>query len=256
MRWAGDYLAEKQPDVIIHVGDHWDMPSLSSYDRHTAAAEGRTYPDDIASGNLAMDLFMAPIRAAQERQRRRFGPRSSRVWRPRLVFCLGNHEQRIMRHVNANPELRGKLGYQDFNLKAHGWEVYDFLTPVKVDGVTYVHYIPHPNTGKPWGGSADRRLHAIGFSHTTGHEQGKKSAERYLQDGSIHRNLVVGSYYQHNEEYKGTMGNHHWRGLILKHEVCKGSYDLMEVSLSYLAKRYREKYPNASREAIRYARTK
>jgi hypothetical protein len=158
-----------------------------------------------------------------------------------------------MRHVNAYPELRGQLGYHSFNLDAHGWEVHDFLDPVVIDGVSYQHYVPHPNTGKPWGGAAERRLTAIGFSHTAGHEQGKKSAERYLQDGkTVHRNLIVGSYYQHNEEYKGKMGNHHWRGIVMKHEVSRGHYDLMEVSLSYLAKRYFSKYPNASKEAVRY----
>jgi hypothetical protein len=239
--------------VIVHVGDHWDMPSLSTYDKGTARAEGKTYLDDIEAGNQAMDMFMKPIRAAQERQRRRFGPRSSRVWRPRLVFCLGNHEQRIMRHVNYNPELRGQLGYHSFNLVRHGWEVHDFLKPVVIDGVSYQHYVPHPNTGKPWGGAAERRLTAIGFSHTAGHEQGKKSAERYLQDGkTVHRNLIVGSYYLHDEEYKGKMGNHHWRGIIMKHEVTRGKYDLMEVSMSYLSKRYHNKYPNASRETVRY----
>lgn len=292
MTWAGDYFAEKKPDVIVHVGDHWDMPSLSSYDKGTMAAEGRAYFDDIAAGNLSMDLFMRPVRREQMRQLRVFTngkewrgsnasvkrwvaamldagrivgkvpdqlqravetSRMEAIWHPRLVFTIGNHEQRIMRHINSNPELRGKLGYQDFNLVSHGWEVHDFLKPVVIDGVSYQHYVPHPNTGKPWGGAAERRLTAIGFSHTAGHEQGKKSAERYLQDGkTVHRNLIVGSYYMHDEEYKGKMGNHHWRGIILKHEVSRGAYDLMEVSMSYLGKRYHKKHPNASRETVRY----
>jgi hypothetical protein len=70
MKWAGDYFAEKKPDVLVHVGDHWDMPSLSHYDKGTMAAEGRAYEDDIKAGNLAMDLLMAPIRAEQRRQNR------------------------------------------------------------------------------------------------------------------------------------------------------------------------------------------
>src|SRR6185503_3149216 len=111
MKWAGDYFAEKKPDVLVHVGDHWDMPSLSHYDKGTMAAEGRAYEDDIKAGNLAMDLFMAPIRAEQSRQKRR----GIRPWKPRMVFTIGNHEQRIMRHVNANPELRGTLSYDAFN---------------------------------------------------------------------------------------------------------------------------------------------
>lgn len=284
MAWAGDYFAEKKPDVIIHVGDHWDMASLSSYDKGTMAAEGRHYWDDIQAGNQAMDLFMAPIRREQKRMLRALTGKKWKswtvrsrhyidrclevgrvlpnvptelvpyLWAVRLVFCIGNHEQRIMRHVNSNPELHGTLGYHDFNLEEHGWEVHDFLKPVVIDGVSYQHYVPHPNTGKPWGGAAERRLTAIGFSHTAGHEQGKKSAERYLQDGkTVHRNLIVGSYYLHDEEYKGKMGNHHWRGIILKHEVAGGSYDLMEVSMSYLSRRYYAKYPDAPRR-VRYVK--
>ena len=30
--WASKYAVDTKPDVIIHLGDHWDMPSLSSYD--------------------------------------------------------------------------------------------------------------------------------------------------------------------------------------------------------------------------------
>ena len=32
LRWVGNYLAEKKPDVIVQIGDFADMPSLSSYD--------------------------------------------------------------------------------------------------------------------------------------------------------------------------------------------------------------------------------
>ena len=32
MTWAGHYAVKMKPDVIVHLGDHWDMPSLSSYD--------------------------------------------------------------------------------------------------------------------------------------------------------------------------------------------------------------------------------
>ena len=44
---AGHYAAEKKPDVIIHIGDHFDMESLSSYDKGTGAFEGRRYKNDI-----------------------------------------------------------------------------------------------------------------------------------------------------------------------------------------------------------------
>ena len=41
MYWAGRYACAMKPDVIIHLGDHWDMPSLSSYDVGKKSFEGR-----------------------------------------------------------------------------------------------------------------------------------------------------------------------------------------------------------------------
>jgi hypothetical protein len=249
MLWAGDYVADKRPDVIVHIGDHWDMPSLSEYDRGTKKAEGRAYKDDIAAGNLAMDLFMRPINQLNNRLRRQHLP----LYKPRMVFCVGNHEQRIERHVNANAHLEGQLGYHDFNLLEHGWEVVDFLNIVTIDGINYAHYFPNPNSGKPWGGAPLPRLKNIGFSFTMGHQQGKDSAARYLQDGTAQRALIVGSYYQHDEDYKGPQGNYHWRGIVMKHEVNDGNYDLLEVSLAYLKRRYEERYPSANHDPIIYA---
>lgn len=284
MTWAGWYFAHRMPHVIVHVGDHWDMPSLSHYDKGTMAAEGRAYEDDIGAGNLGMDLFMRPIRRKQRKQAlslrrnrwramqasdRRYveafldtGKTPSRppsallapwFWVPRLVFCIGNHEQRIMRHVNANPELRGTLGYHCFNLEAHGWEVHDFLHPVTIDDLSYQHYIPNPNTGRPWGGMAEPRLSKIGYSFVSGHEQGKKSGERYLQNKRTQRALIVGSYYLHDESYKGPQGNYHWRGLCMLHEVGKGDFDLMEVRMRYIREAYVKNNPKANMEPVRYA---
>jgi hypothetical protein len=54
----------------------------------------------------------------------------------------------------------------------------------------------------------------------------------------VQRGLIVGSYYQHDEDYKGPQGNHHWRGIIVKHEVRDGNYDMMEVSMDFLRERY------------------
>ncbi|MBW6072882.1 hypothetical protein KZ856_38620, partial [Pseudomonas aeruginosa] len=32
----GEWIARNRPKRIVHIGDQWDMPSLSSYDRGTA----------------------------------------------------------------------------------------------------------------------------------------------------------------------------------------------------------------------------
>ena len=231
---AANYCLSKRPDVIIHLGDHWDMPSLSSYDKGKKKAEGRTYQDDIDAGITGMEAFMEPI-WKYNNKRKRF---KEKQYRPRLVFLLGNHEERIMRHVNANPELSGKCSYKDLQLEEMGWEVHDFLSIVDIDGIAYSHFFANPNTGKPWGGVARTRLNNIGFSFTMGHQQGKDLAEKHLANGRIMRALIAGSFYQHDEDYKGYQGNYHYRGCIYKHEVQDGNYCLMELSLEYLLREW------------------
>jgi len=231
---AGNYVVDKQPDVIIHLGDHWDMPSLSSYDRGTRKAEGRTYQDDIDAGIAGMIAFLQPIWDYNERKKRN----KEKLYRPRMVFLLGNHEERIMRHVNANPELFGKVGYHDLKLEEMGWEVYDFLEMVEIDGVMYSHFFANPNTGKPWGGMIRTRLNNIGFSFTMGHQQVKEIGEKALSNGKVLRGCVVGAFYQHDEGYKGYQGNNHFRGCMYKHEVKDGNYNLMELSIDYLLRRW------------------
>lgn len=231
---AGNYIVDKQPDVIIHAGDHWDMPSLSAYDKGTKKAEGKTYDTDIEAGKAGMDALFAPIVAYNATQRKK----KKAPYRPRKVFLIGNHEQRIERHLNANPHLWHPDTYRDLELQKWGWEVHDFLKPVEINGVYYAHYFYNPNTGKPYGGKASTRLNNIGFSFTQGHQQGREEAEKPLANGKTLRALIAGSFYQHTESYKGYQGNNHWRGCIYKTEVEDGNYCLVELSLNYLLKNW------------------
>ncbi|MGH7746924.1 MAG: hypothetical protein ACREQ5_19545, partial [Candidatus Dormibacteria bacterium] len=128
--WAGKYVAEKRPDKIIHIGDHWDMPSLNGYDVGKKSFEGRRYTDDIAIGQYAMNLFMDPIRKAIEHGTKMHRNR----WNPTFHFFLGNHEQRIHRAIDSDRKLEGLISYRDFQLEPE-WKVYDYLVPVNLDGV-------------------------------------------------------------------------------------------------------------------------
>lgn len=231
---AGNYIMERKPDKIIHLGDHWDMHSLSSYDRGKRSAEGARVLDDIEAGIIAMEALLEPI----NRYNRRRKKNKMKLYKPQFHFLLGNHEERIARHVNANAELYGFLSYDDLQLKPMGWTVHNFLDIVNLDGVAYSHYFANPNTGKPWGGVAKSRLNNIGFTFTMGHQQGKDLAEKHLANGEVLRALIVGSYYPHDEAYK-VQGNNHWRGCIYKHDVKgNGDYSLMELPLEYMMREW------------------
>ncbi len=242
--WIGQYIVEqfRGRDVeIIHLGDHADMPSLSSYDKGRKAMEGRRIDDDIDAANYAFSVLCEPIERAEAEDiklcRQRHKPLSE-AWRPPKRILLGNHEDRISRACEADAQLDGLLTLDALNYAEHGWTVHPFLEPVEVDGVMYAHYFYNPMTGRPYAGqNLETRLKNIGLSFTMGHQQGLKWGRVDTIRGP-HIGLVAGSCYLHDEDYKGPQGNDHWRGIIVCHEVRHGSYDPMFVSLDYLCRRY------------------
>lgn len=244
MTWAGKYAAEKCPEVIVHLGDHWDMPSLSVYDVGKKAFEGRTYMNDIKAGNDAMDAFMAPVTAEIERRKRR----KLKLWKPRLVFLTGNHEERIERAVNSDRKLDGLIGYHDFNLKQHGWEVYNFLEVVVIDGIAYSHYFTSGVMGRPVS-SPHLLLAKKHMSCVMGHVQDRAISYSRKADGSRVTGIFGGIYYQHSEEYLNPQTNGSWSGIWMLNEVVNGSFDEMPISLSYLRNVYGTDNKRNSRKA-------
>lgn len=233
LRWAGEYAAEKKPDVIVHLGDHWDMPSLSSYDVGKKSFEGRRYTDDIEAGHEGMNAFMQPIWEEQRRLR----TNRKKVWNPRMVFLLGNHEQRMMRAVENDSKLEGLISYDDLDLDDYGWEVYDFLEPAIIDGIAYSHYFCSGVMGRPVT-NAKLLLQKKMMSCIQGHVQDRDIAYARRGDGSSITGLFAGIFYDHDEGYLNPQTNGSWSGVWMLHEVNDGSFDELPVSLNYLRKKY------------------
>ena len=233
LRWAGQYAVDKKPDVIVHIGDHWDMPSLSSYDVGTRNFEGRRYTNDIEAGIKGMEAFLAPIREEQQRLIRNKDKR----WNPRMVFTLGNHEYRIERAVNSDPKLDGLIGFGDLKLNEMGWEVYDFLEPVIIDGLAYCHYFTSGVMGRPVS-SAKLMLAKKYMSCIMGHVQDRDIAYARKADGTNMLGLFAGIYYQHDEEYLNPQTNGSWSGIWMLNEVANGGCDELPVSINYLRDKY------------------
>ncbi len=207
LTWAGQYAVDMKPDVIVHLGDHWDMPSLSVYDIGKKSFEGRTYMADVEAGIKGMQAFLAPIKEEQQRLIRNKDKR----WNPRMVFCIGNHEERIMRAIESDRKLDGLMGYDDLLLDAD-WEVHDFLKVVVIDGVAYSHYMVSGSMGRPIG-TAQQMVNKTHMSCVVGHQQGRQVAYGRKADGSSITCIIAGSCYDHNEDYMGIQGNKHWRGV-------------------------------------------
>jgi len=236
LRWAGLYAAEKKPDVIVHIGDHFDMPSLSSWDVGKKSFEGRRYRDDIEAGIHAMEVFLQPIRDEQQRLK----VNKHKQWRPRMVFTLGNHENRIERAIESDPKLDGLIGYKDLQLDEMGWEVYDFLDVVIIDQIAYAHYFTSGIMGRPVS-SARNMLSKKMMSCIMGHVQDRDIAYGRRADGTNILGLFSGIYYQHDEDYLTPQTNSSWRGIWMLNEVANGGCDELPVSMNYLRNKYQGK---------------
>lgn len=236
LTWAGEYAVEKKPEVIIHIGDHWDMPSLSVYDVGKKGFEGRKYTDDIGAGKEALLAFMAPINAYNKKAKKD----KKKRYKPRLVFCLGNHEQRIERAVESDRKLEGLISYDDLGLEEMGWEVYDYLEPIVIDGVAYSHFFTSGVMGRPVS-SAKLLLSKKHMSCVMGHVQDRDIAFAKRADGKTMTGIFAGIFYQHDETYLNHQTNGSWSGVWMLHDVKEGSFDEMPVSMDYLRKRFKEK---------------
>ena len=228
----GQYAVEKKPDVIVHLGDHWDMPSLSSYDVGKKSFEGRRYLDDIQAGNEAMQKLLAPLKEHNDRQRKN----GKKLYVPRKVFLFGNHEQRIQRAVDNDAKIEGVIGYKDLDLD--DWETHDFLDTVVISNIAFSHYFVTGVAGRPCS-SAAVQLAKKHMSCIAGHQQGFQTHNTYRADGVRLTSVIAGSCYEHNESYLGPQGNRHWRGILMLHDVQPtGEFDLLPLSLKYIKEKY------------------
>jgi hypothetical protein len=233
----GRYIAAKQPDVVIHLGDHWDYPSLSSYESKVQKAKrGRCKLDDIESGNVALEMLEEELVKGNAQ--------------PLKILLRGNHDDegphgRIGRYLAEYPEdarLFEKAPRMDTAL---GWQVFPFLQPVEVGGILFSHLFPFSAKGTITAGSmrmgaasAAVQIKNVMQSCIAGHRQGLESAIHYTPSGAM-RGIIAGSAYLHDEEYLGPQ--QYWRGILMLHDVRPDNpnhFDLMEVSLDYLMRRY------------------
>lgn len=223
MKWAArairDYLEEG--DYVVHLGDHWDFPSLSSYSSRKEI-EGQRVIEDIKAGNRAMDLFWKTLKPMKKR--------------PEFHLHGGNHEHRLIRYVNDHPVLDGVLSEDSLN--RDGWNFHPFKTVNAIGGVHFTHYFYAPYTGRAYGGTAENILRNVGLSYCQGHRQGKLVAARALPTGQVQRALICGSCYLHKEEYLGPQAKESWQGVVVLNGVEEGDYDMMELSLKYLCRKY------------------
>lgn len=220
-----------RPEVVVHLGDAADMPSLSSFDKGTKASIGRTYEKDIAAHTDFQERMWDPVKKQKKKM-------------PYSVFIMGNHENRIEKAINAAPELDGAISTSDLELNAWYNDVvpYDGNTPgiIDVDGVWYSHYFVSGAMGRAISGehTAYTLVQKAGGSCTQGHTHEFDYCVRSRMDGTKMHGLVVGCFQDYTNDWAGKIALQWDRGVVVKRNVEDGTYDHEWISLKSMKKEY------------------
>ena len=195
--------------------------------------EGRAYTKDIEAGVEALKRFVAIINTESTRVYRN----KKKAWFPRLIFTLGNHEDRIDRAVEADRKLEGLMSIDDLQLNEMGFEVYPFLEVAIIDDICYSHYFTSGVMNRPVS-NARLMLLKKHMSTVMGHVQDRDIAFSRRADSSELTGLFCGIFYQETKEYLGLQNNNSWRGIWMLNDVDQGGFDILPVSLKYLKEKY------------------
>lgn len=229
--WIGRLILDVRPDVAVNIGDMWDFPSLSLYEKGKKSFWGRAYKKDLDAGLDFDNRLWKPLREAKRRQ-------------PFKVFIEGNHENRLKRMLQIQPELDGTVGFDDLQLKKNYDVVTEYTgtsTPgtVEIDGILYSHFLISGVQGKAvssihLGYNLIQKRHqsvTVGHNHTFSYNVQQTGAR------TLH-GLCCGTLQNYVPDWAGEVA-HLWRhGVVLKHNVRDGDYDLEWISLARLKKEY------------------
>lgn len=232
--YLSDLIIDLAPDVVVNLGDQFDMPSLSDYDKGKRSFQGRNYKKDIEAGLEFHDRMWGPVKRRKKRL-------------PHRIVLEGNHEHRIERALDLSPELAGTIGFSDYDFESYYDEVvrYDGNLPgiLEIDGILFAHFFPTGISGRPMGGISPARMmmNKNKTSCIAGHTHTFDFASERQISGRTVNCLVAGCYQDYVNSWAGPIGKFWQAGVSVLRNVEDGEYDHQWISLQSLEKAYGNK---------------
>ncbi|MDQ1326683.1 MAG: Metallophos protein [Campylobacterota bacterium] len=218
-------VIDRKPDVLIFLGDFWDMKSL--YNITKDQFDGKKYKSDVRVGIEAMRILMELIIAEEKKT----------GWKLRKVFCLGNHEHRINKIANSYKALNGLVSIDDLELSQFNFEVVEFLKPIIIDDIAYCHYFTNGLMNTPIQSTrllVQRKL----MNCVMGHKQAFSIHREVKASGEPVYAIFAGSSYLHDEEYLTEQGNHYSRQVWALNNVGEKTFEPEILFLNRLMKKW------------------
>lgn len=217
-------IIERKPSKIIFLGDGADMKSL--YNIRKDEFDGIKYKKDVECFVNAMKFFFSFLNKEFNEQ-----------WKPELIYCLGNHEERIIRLCNNYKALNGLIGIADLKLEEFGFKVVPFLVPIVVDNIAYCHYFVHGAMNAPIP-NAKVMLQKKLMTCVQGHKQSFEIHREVKANGDPIYGIIAGSSYLHDEEYLGPQGNSYARIVWSLNDVLGKHFSPEMIDINRLVRKW------------------
>ncbi len=163
MEWIGRWCADEAPDDIVQLGDLGTFDSVSGHAPPGTLSFEKLprVTQDFDALERGLDLF----------------EKGAGACRARRTCTEGNHEFRLHRFEDRNPQVQGLLtGRFEDTLEARRWRTLPYREYAMIGGVGFIH-IPINGMGKPYGGKLS--AHTIArdalFSIVHGHTHVRQS---------------------------------------------------------------------------------
>lgn len=214
----GEYIADTRPDALVIIGDFISLDSLSAWDADKRRKmENRRYIHDINVGNMALDMLLTPYHEARAEAKRN----RKRMWEMELVFCEGNHEERLERYIDLNPVIEDHVNViSDLKLEERGFNVVRYGQYVEIDDLMFTH-VPFAGNGKPFSSSAlttsmaKRILQTTNMSVVYGHTHKLEVATITRRQSEMLYAINVGCFTAGvPEPYAINNVDDSWRGVV------------------------------------------
>lgn len=138
-KWMGMLCEDARPEYVVQIGDFADFDSLNSHVKNeTLGGKQKTpFMNDIHSLRSALNEFGSQL-----------------SYEPIKHVTIGNHENRIWRYEDINPEVSGMMSHQlTSSLQDAGWGYSEYGAWYFVEGVGFTHAPFHggssPKTQSP-----------------------------------------------------------------------------------------------------------
>lgn len=242
-----NFISKHRPDVIVQLGDFVTYDSLSTHnDGKRLTLEGQRFVKELKAAKEAYDTIMRGIVDAKNKDRRD----KKKLYNPRLIWMYGNHEDRLYRFIDTNPEMEGLPDTSVYWLtpKQDGWEEYDYRSMATCWDFLITH-APMNGMNQPLSSkyitrvALDNYNNSLIFGHT--HKFGVASIGRTCLYNTNTRlvSINAGCFFDIGTNMPpyadgSSASRDWWSGIVLVHNSGAFDYDIQQVSLSVLEEKY------------------